>query len=53
MQTGEEEYKNYSNVPATSYQLIHGKDSVSCLEVRAHTSLDAQYNECGQDYYDF
>ena len=36
-------YEHYSNVPATSYQLIHGEDSVSCMEVRAHTSLDAQY----------
>ena len=27
--------------PATSYQLIHGEDSVSCIEVRAHTNLYA------------
>ena len=36
-------YKHYTNVPATSYQLIHCEDSVSCMEVRAHTSLDAEY----------
>jgi hypothetical protein len=36
-------YKHYTNIPATSYQLIHGEDSVSCMEVRAHTSLDAEY----------
>ena len=36
-------YKHYTNVPATSYQLIHGEDSETCMEVRAHTSLDAEY----------
>ena len=36
-------YKHYTNVPATSYQLIHCEDSVSCMEVLAHTSLDAEY----------
>ena len=39
--TNIKKYKHYTNVPATSYQLIHGEDSVSCIEVRAHTSLDA------------
>ena len=35
-------YKHYTNVPATSYQLIHCENSVSCMEVRAHTSLDPE-----------
>ena len=44
--TNIKKYKHYTNVPATSYQLLHGLDSVACIEVRAHTSLDA-----GWPYY--